>query len=71
VESIQDITSDYVRWYKTFSDRIRDLRPKLIQECGIETWEYASNFYDLMHAALRTGRMGGAIVYAKRNASEV
>jgi SAM-dependent methyltransferase len=70
-ESIRDITADYVRWYKTFSDRIRELKPKLIQECGIETWEYASNFYDLMHETLRTGQMGGAIVYAKRNAGDV
>jgi SAM-dependent methyltransferase len=68
-ENIQDITADYVRWYKTFSDRIRELRPRLIQECGIETWKYASNFYDLMHDSLRTGHMGGAIVYAKRNAA--
>jgi SAM-dependent methyltransferase len=70
-ESIQDITADYVRWYRIFSDRIRELKPKLIQECGMETWEYASNFYDLMHETLVTGHMGGAIVYAQRNASGV
>jgi SAM-dependent methyltransferase len=35
-ESIQDITADYVRWYKSFSDRIRELRPRLIQECGMK-----------------------------------
>ncbi len=66
LETIQDITIDYIRWYKTFSDRIRELRPKLIEECGTETWEYASHFYDLMHETLKTGHMGGAIVYAKR-----
>ena len=71
VENIRDITSDYVRWYRTFSDRIRELRSRLIQECGMETWEYASNFYDLMHETLGTGDMGGAIVYAKRNVSRV
>jgi hypothetical protein len=66
LETIQDITTDYIRWYKTFSDRIRELRSKLIEECGTETWEYASHFYDLMHETLKTGDMGGAIVYAKR-----
>jgi SAM-dependent methyltransferase len=65
-QTMHDVTADYIRWYKTFSERIRELRPQLIQECGIETWEYASNFYDLMHESLLTGHMGGAIVYATR-----
>jgi SAM-dependent methyltransferase len=69
LDTIQDVTTDYIRWYKTFSDRIRELRPKLTEECGIETWEYASNFYDLMHETIKTGHMGGAIVYAKRTAN--
>jgi ubiquinone/menaquinone biosynthesis C-methylase UbiE len=66
LKTIHDITVDYIRWYKTFSDRIRELRTTLIEECGAETWEYASNFYDLMHETLRTGHMGGAIVYARK-----
>ena len=41
---------------------------KLIQECGIEIWEDAANFYDTMHETLQTGSMGGAIVYARRMA---
>ena len=69
LETIQDVTPEYIRWYKTFSDRIRELRPKLIEECGIETWEYASNFYDLMHETIKSGHMGGAIVYAKKTAN--
>ena len=69
LDTIQDVTTDYIRWYKTFSDRIRELRPKLIEECGIETWQYASNFYDLMHETIKTGYMGGAIVYAKHPAN--
>jgi SAM-dependent methyltransferase len=68
LDTVQDVTSDYIRWYKTFSDRIRELRSKLIEECGLETWEYASNFYDLMHETIKTGHMGGAIVYANRPA---
>jgi SAM-dependent methyltransferase len=66
LETMQDITPDYTRWYKTFSDRIHELRPKLIEECGVETWEYASHFYDLMHETLKTAHMGGAIVYARK-----
>ena len=69
LDTVQDVTTDYIRWYKTFSGRIRELRSKLIEECGIETWEYASNFYDLMHDTIKTGHMGGAIVYAKRTAN--
>ena len=63
---IRDVTTDYTRWYKNFAARIHELRPKLVQECGIETWEYASNFYDTIHETLQTGGMGGAIVYALR-----
>ena len=69
LDTIQDLTADYIRWYKTFSNRIRELQTKLIEECGVETWEYASNFYDLMHETIKTGHMGGAIVYAKRTAN--
>ena len=66
LETIRDVTTDYTRWYKTFASRIHDLKPKLVEECGIETWTYAANFYDLMHDTIRTGGMGGAIVYAQR-----
>jgi SAM-dependent methyltransferase len=68
LDVIRDVTADYTRWYKSLATRIHDLQPKLIQECGIETWEYAANFYDTMHETLQTGSMGGAIVYARRMA---
>jgi SAM-dependent methyltransferase len=67
LDVIRDITTDYTRWYKTFSTRIHDLQPKLVEECGTETWEYAADFYDTMHETLQTGGMGGAIVYAVRS----
>jgi SAM-dependent methyltransferase len=66
LETIQDITPEYTRWYKNFASRIHELKPKLIEECGLETWTYASNFYDMMHDTLLTAHMGGAIIYASR-----
>ena len=42
LEVIRDVTSDYTRWYANLATRIYGLQPKLIQECGIETWEYAA-----------------------------
>jgi SAM-dependent methyltransferase len=66
LDLIRDVTADYTRWYRNLVTRIHELRPKLVQECGLETWEYAANFYESMHETLRTGGMGGAIVYARR-----
>jgi hypothetical protein len=42
---------------RTWPTRIHDLQPKLIRECGIETWVYAANFYDTMRETLQTGSM--------------
>jgi len=64
LEVIRDVSTDYERWYKNFATRIHDLQPMLVQECGIETWEYAVKFYDIMYETVQTGDMGGAIVYA-------
>jgi hypothetical protein len=66
LESIRDVSSDYERWYRNFAARIHDLQPMLVQECGIETWEYAVKFYDIMYETVQTGNMGGAIVYAAK-----
>jgi SAM-dependent methyltransferase len=66
LEAVFDLTDDYTRWYKNLSARIHDMRSRLIEECGLETWEYAANFYDAMHETLQAGGMGGAIVYAVR-----
>jgi SAM-dependent methyltransferase len=68
LDVIRDVTVNYTCWYKDLATRIHDLRPMLIQECGMETWEYAANFYDTMLETLQTGSMGGAIVYARRMA---
>ena len=64
LEVIRDVSTDYERWYKNFATRIHDLQPMLVQECGVETWEYAAKFYDTMYEAIQSGNMGGAIVYA-------
>jgi SAM-dependent methyltransferase len=64
LEVIRDVSTDYERWYRNFSARIHDLQPMLVQECGIEIWEYAVKFYDTMYETVQNGDMGGAIVYA-------
>jgi SAM-dependent methyltransferase len=64
LEVIRDVSTDYARWYRNLATRIHDLQPMLVQECGIETWEYAAKFYDTMYETVQTGNMGGAIVYA-------
>ena len=67
LQVIRDVTIDYARWYRNLATRIYDLRSRLIQECGRESWEYAANFYDTMHQTIQTGNMGGAIVYAVKS----
>jgi hypothetical protein len=64
LEVIRDVSTDYERWYRNFATRIHDLQPILVQEYGIETWEYAVKFYDTMYETVQSGNMGGAIVYA-------
>jgi SAM-dependent methyltransferase len=64
LEVIRHVSTDYERWYKNFATRIHDLQPILVQECGIETWEYAVKFYDTMYETVQSGNLGGAIVYA-------
>ena len=55
LDVIIDVTADYARWCKNLAARLQDLKPELIQECGLETWEYAVNFYDAMYETLPTG----------------
>lgn len=65
---IQEINEKYKDWYESLLMRIENKKNEAINLFGETAYEHAKNRYLRMHEALLNGRLGGAILYAKRAA---
>jgi SAM-dependent methyltransferase len=56
----------YRRWYEELTVRFSAQREALLSQFPIELVDYATDYYRAMLAAIESGTLGGAIVYAER-----
>lgn len=64
--SVDDLTGDYERWYAALVDKIDAKREAITSLAGADAYEHVLGRYAGMLAAIREGRLGGAVVYARK-----
>lgn len=66
LETVRDLTADYVRWYRELVDKIAAKRDGIVELAGEEIYEHVLALYTGLLAALRDGQLGGAVIYARK-----
>ena len=62
--TVEDLSSDYARWYATFVERIQLKRVEIEKIGGAEWYQFVFSMYSGLHGVIAQGRLGGAIVHA-------
>lgn len=66
LDTVRDLTPDYVRWYGELVDKIAAKREGIVELAGEDIYAHVLGLYSALLAALREGRLGGAVIYARR-----
>jgi SAM-dependent methyltransferase len=62
--AVEDLSSDYARWYATFVDRIQLKRVEIENVGGADWYQFVFSMYSGLHGVIAQGGLGGAIVQA-------
>lgn len=66
LQHIEPIDEAYVRWYAALVDKIEAKRSAAEALAGAEGYAHVLGLYSSLLAALRSGRLGGAIIRSRR-----
>jgi SAM-dependent methyltransferase len=69
LHSVTDLSREYVRWYETLVEKIEASRPGIEALAGREAFTHVLSLYCALLAALREGRLGGALIWAEKPAA--
>jgi SAM-dependent methyltransferase len=64
---VEDLTGAYERWYDALVQRIDGKRAQIVDIAGSEGFTFVRGMYASLLGAIRSGRLGGAIVRARRS----
>jgi SAM-dependent methyltransferase len=64
---VEDLTAAYDRWYDALLQRIDGKRAQVLEAVGTAGFDFVQNTYAGLLKAIRDGRLGGAIVRARRS----
>ena len=64
---VEDLTGAYNRWYDSLVQRMDAKRAQLVGIVGAEGFSFVRGTYVGLLGAIRSGRLGGAIVRARRS----
>ncbi len=62
---VEDLSSDYARWYAAFVDRIRLKQNEIEWIGGADSYNFVLSMYSGLRSAIVQGELGGAIVHAR------
>jgi SAM-dependent methyltransferase len=62
---VEDLSSDYARWYAVFVDRIRLKQAEIEKIGGADWYNFVLSMYSGLHGVITQGELGGAIVHAR------
>ncbi|MGC1397938.1 MAG: methyltransferase domain-containing protein [Candidatus Binatus sp.] len=63
---IENLSTDYARWYATFVERIQLKRAEIEEIGGSDWYNFVLSMYSGLHGVIAQGTLGGAIVHARR-----
>jgi SAM-dependent methyltransferase len=63
LESVEDLTGDYARWYEALVAKIEAKREGIETLGGTEAYEHVLDRYSGVLAAIQEGRLGGVVAY--------
>ena len=67
---VEDLTGAYDRWYDSLVKRMDGKRSQIVDAVGTEGFNFVRGTYAGLLGAIRSGRLGGAIVRARRSGGE-
>ncbi len=65
--AVEDLTSDYARWYAAFVNRIRLKQAEIEKIGGADAYSFVLSMYSGLQSAIVQSELGGAIVHARAN----
>jgi SAM-dependent methyltransferase len=66
LQSVADLTGDYVRWYAELVAKIEAKRSGIEALADSDGYAHVLSLYSGLLAAVRDGRLGGALIYGER-----
>jgi len=69
LQSVDDLSEDYGRWYTALVGRIEAKREAIEALAGHEAYEHVLGRYSGLLTAIRDGRLGGAVIHGEKLAS--
>ncbi len=63
--TIEDLSTDYTRWYATFVERIRRKRDEIEKIGGVEWYDFVLAMYSGLHGVIAQGTLGGVLIHAR------
>ena len=66
LESVDDLTGDYARWYEALVAKIKAKREGIETLGGTEAYEHVLDRYSGLLAAIQEGRLGGVVAYGEK-----
>lgn len=69
LQSVDDLTAHYERWYAALVDEIEDKRAAIEALAGHDAYAHVLGRYTGLLSAIREGRLGGALVYGEKLAA--
>jgi ubiquinone/menaquinone biosynthesis C-methylase UbiE len=63
--TIEDLSTDYTRWYATFVERIRRKRDEIEKIGGVEWYDFVLTMYSGLHGVIAQGTLGGVLIHAR------
>jgi SAM-dependent methyltransferase len=67
LQSVDDLTSDYARWYRALVAKIEAKRSAIEALAGPSAFEHVLGRYAGLLAAIEQGHLGGATIYADKS----
>jgi SAM-dependent methyltransferase len=66
LQSVEDLTGDYARWYQALVVKIEAKRAGIEDLAGAEGFAHVHGLYSDLLAAIRDGRLGGALIHGQK-----
>jgi cyclopropane fatty-acyl-phospholipid synthase-like methyltransferase len=66
LQSVDDLTADYARWYAALVEKIEAKRAAIEALAGPDAYEHVLSRYTGLLTAIREGRLGGAVIYGNK-----
>ena len=63
--AIEDLSTDYTRWYATFVERIRSKRDEIEKIGGVEWYDFVLAMYSGLYGVIAQGTLGGVLIHAR------